>query len=285
MEGIESRGMGWQRELKDGRDYGQNHAVVRELFQELVPPRPRRLPARVDLREFFPTPADQGSLNASTAFAVLALIGYFEGRTGGHVLDASRLFLYQMTLKLLRLTGNVGVDLRTTFKALVRFGAPPEGYWPYDPNRLHQVPIDAFLFSFARDFETIRYMRLDAADGAATLRVVKSYLAASFPLAFGFAVPSSLTAAADICYRPEFDALRGGQAVVAVGYDDHRRIASDTGALLVRGSWGCQWGEQGYGWLPYSYVLHQVAVDFRTVLRLDWITRGFLSRPIAIGGS
>jgi C1A family cysteine protease len=140
-------------------------------------------------------------------------------------------------------------------------------------------PTDAFLFSFSRDYEAIRYLRLDAADGEKTLRAVKSYLAAGFAMIFGFSVPSSLTAEPDIGYRPHFDSIRGGQAVLAVGYDDNRRIASDTGALLFRGSWGAQWGEQGCGWLPYRYIAHQFAVDFWTAVRPDWIASGILAKP------
>ena len=281
MEGFETRGMGWQRDLKDARDYQSDHAAVQELMQQLGRPRSRqrRLPPSMDLREYLAAPRGQGILNSSTAFAVLALVAYFEARARGRVLDASRLFLFKMALKLLRLTGNANVDLRTTFKALVRFGTPPEHYWPYDADRFHIDPTDAFLFSFAREFETIRYLRLDAADGDKTLRVVKSYLAAGFVMAFGFSVPSSLTGEADICYRPQFDSICGGQAVLAVGYDDNRRIASDTGALLFRGSWGAAWGEQGCGWLPYSYVTNQFAVDFWTVLRHDWAASGTLGNP------
>ncbi|MBC7856089.1 MAG: C1 family peptidase [Pirellulaceae bacterium] len=281
MEELKSLGMGWQRDLKDGRDFGPGHIAVRELMERLGGHRSklRRLPASIDLREYLPSPGDQGSLNSSTAFAVLALVAYFDARTTGCVLDASQLFLYQMALKVLRLTGNASVDLRTTFKALVRFGAPPETYWPYCVDRLALDPTDAFLFSFSREYQTIRYLRLEGAGGEETLRQVKSFLAAGFVVAFGFPAPSSLTAEADIGYRPSFDSIRGGQAVLAVGYDDSRRIASDRGALLFRGSWGTQWGEQGYGWLPYSYVTNQFAVDFWTALRPDWAESGFLNRP------
>jgi C1A family cysteine protease len=283
MEGFETRGMGWQRDLKDARDYQPNHSAVQELLQKLGRPRSRqrRLAPSVDLREYFPSPRDQGPLNSSTAFAVLALIEYFEARTSGRLLDASRLFLFQTALKVLRLMGNASVDLRTTFKALVRFGTPPERYWPYEADRFHLDPTDAFLFSFARDYEAVRYLRLDAADGDKTLCVLKSFLAAGFVATFGFSVPNSLTAEADVGYRPQFDSFRGGQAVLAVGYDDSRRIASDTGALLFRSSWGPQWGERGYGWLPYSYVTNQYAVDFWTALRLDWVKSGTLNKPEA----
>src|SRR5262249_22732263 len=133
--------------------------------------------------------------------------------------------------------------------------------------------------SFSREYEPIRYFRLDAADGEETLRTVKSYLAAGFVSAYGFSVPSSLTVESEISYRPLFDSIRGGQAVLAVGYDDNRRIASDTGALLFRGSWGTGWGEEGYGWLPYIYVTNGFAVDFWTALRPDWVKSGILNKP------
>ena len=171
MDHIQSRGMGWQPGLKDTRDYRPDHPVARERLERASDGRTkkRRLPTNVDLREYLPAARDQGGFNSSTAFAVLSLVEYFEARTGGRVLDGSRLFVYQMALKLLRQSGNAGVDLRTTFKALVRFGAPPEAYWPYGAERFEREPTDPFLFSFAREYERICYFRLDGRDGALQL--------------------------------------------------------------------------------------------------------------------
>lgn len=280
MEDFLGRGLGWQRDLKDARDYHSGHADVRKHMNELRSA-PRRLPSNVDLREYLTSPADQGSLNASTAFAVLSLVEYFEGRHG-RTLDGSPLFLYQMAMKLLRVSGNASVDLRTTFKALLRFGAPPDTFWPLRPGHIRLEPVDPFLFSFTREYAEIQYHRLDASDGKKTLQVVRSYLASGFVIAFGFSVPKSLRGESDIEFRPQFEAIRGGQAVMAVGYDDRRRIASDTGALLFRNSWGPHWGEIGFGWLPYAFVATQAAADFWTILRPDWLTSGFFTRPYPI---
>ncbi len=53
---------------------------------------------------------------------------------------------------------------------------------------------------------------------------------------------------------------RGGHAVLMVGYDDSKHC------WLVRNSWGEQWGEEGYFWMPYEYALHaDLAADFWTV--------------------
>ena len=48
----------------------------------------------------------------------------------------------------------------------------------------------------------------------------------------------------------------------AVGYDDARMIGPDPGAVLVRNSWSAAWGDQGYGWMPYSYLQRGLASDF-----------------------
>lgn len=279
------RGLGWRRDLPDARDYAPDHEQVAALLSALRRAAPRPPPAAVDLRgdnggEYFTPVDDQGAVDSSPAFAVLGLIEYFERRSMGRTVDASRLFLYQTAREPARGKRDGGVGLRATLKALVRFGVPPEARWPYEPGRADAWPRDASLFGYARDYASIRYLRLDRrnCDGARTLSAVKSFLVAGFPVAFGFSVPGSLSLSADIPYRPGFDSVRGGQAVMAIGYDDNR-LSSPRGALLVRSSWGEEWGEAGYGWLPYAYVEQQLAADFWTVLKDDWLQSNEYEQP------
>ena len=35
--------------------------------------------------------------------------------------------------------------------------------------------------------------------------------------------------------------------------------------------WGDSWGERGYGWMPYEYVLHNVALDFWSLLKTEYV--------------
>lgn len=71
-----------------------------------------------------------------------------------------------------------------------------------------------------------------------------------------------------------------GHAILAVGYDD-KKVVENTrcgtksrGAILIRNSWGAEWGEDGYGWVPYDYVLKGLALDFWSLFSMGWIDTG-----------
>jgi C1A family cysteine protease len=78
-------------------------------------------------------------------------------------------------------------------------------------------------------------------------------LAAGLPSMFGFTVFSSYVQAATNGGKFPFpmpgESVRGGHAIVAVGYDDGMKIKNatpnaveTTGALLIRNSWGARAG-------------------------------------------
>ncbi|MGF1583444.1 MAG: C1 family peptidase [Gemmataceae bacterium] len=289
-----THGMGWIPDWPDPRDYTSAHDKVQELLASLKSRKKPRggLPKSIDLcfdkdgQQYCAGVEDQGYLNCSSACAVLGLVEYFERRVYGHTFEGSSLFLYKMARNLRRTPGDCGVDLRTTLKALIRFGVPPVELWLDDPDRFDDEPSNLNALGFIRDFENLHYLRLDPPNniGEQTLQVVKSFLAAGFPVAFGFSVPRSISIEPDIPYRPTFDSIRGGQAVVAVGYDNSHRASGTTGAIRIRNSWGNQWGDNGHGWLPYECVKKQLASDFWTILREDWTRHGDFHQPHTSGG-
>ena len=147
----------------------------------------KKLPVRVDLREWCPPIENQGSLGSCTANAGVALMEYFQRRAYQQHLDGSRLFLYKATRDLLGWKGDQGAYLRATMKAMVLFGIAPEQYCPYDEKKFDDEP-SAFLYAFASSYKAIKYFRLDppGIPVEKLLLQLKQTLAAGLPAMFGF---------------------------------------------------------------------------------------------------
>jgi len=167
-------------------------------------------------------------------------------------------------------------------------GVPAEKYWPYNVADFDKEP-DAFIYSIANNFEALKYFCHDPLGSdiapAAVLESVKKYLVAGIPSMFGFyGFPSfdSSDTKGGIPYPCQGESAAWGHAIVAVGYDDDKKIKNmkcnreTTGALLIRNSWGTAWGDKGYGWLPYDYVLNKLASDFWSLLGMEWVDSGML---------
>lgn len=279
-----SQGMGWIPDVPSAHDFSASHAAVQALLAKTSLSAAPAAPTQVDLRPYFPPIWDQQELGACTAHAAAALVGYFEKKALARTTDVSRLFIYKATRDLTGSTGDSGAYLRTTMEALAVFGAPPETYWPYDGSpaasnkRLDAEPT-AFCYAFARNFASTTYFRLDPASLAAdqVLANIKVHLAAGFPSMFGFpAYDEYMNVGPDgkVPFPAPTSQLNGGHANVAVGYDDQLTIGADTGALLVRNSWGTSWGMQGYAWLSYKYVTQGLAVDWWSVVKQSWVDTG-----------
>jgi len=276
-------GTGWIPDLADRRDLSASTPKVNWLLGKLRIGNPKdlRLPGNVDLRSKFPLPFQQGGTLSAPAQAMASLVAYFESVAFERYAIPSRLFIYKMARQLMGVQGDSGAFIRSCCEAVTNFGAPPEKYWPFDPRFLSVEPPPS-LFSFGSQFRDCMYYRLDekgpSADG--TLLRLKANLAAKAPVVFGFFMfESSFTAAASgrIPFPSGRDRPIGGHAVVAVGYDDEILIRDPTtqqdkrGGILFRNSWGEQWGERGYGWLPYDYVHADLASDFWSLISGPWV--------------
>lgn len=277
---------GWRPDLPDHRDYTLNHKKIKSTAKNLglIKEENKDLPTFVDLRPWCPPVFDQGRLGSCTANAGVGLVEYTEIITQGNYIDLSRLFLYKVERDLMHLEGDTGGALRSTMEALVLLGIPPEEYWPYDITQFDQEP-SAFCYGLAENYESLCYLSLDPAGMALTdvLIDIKCVLAAGLATMFGFTVYDSIVQAGTNGGKIPFPAnnenVLGGHAIMAVGYDDSMVITNSidgsktTGAFLIRNSWG-DWGDHGYGWLPYNYLLIGLAQDWWTILEEEWVDLG-----------
>lgn len=283
-----SKGTGYIPDLVDPRDQTPDHPQIASLLGPIPPVARELLPPSVDLRKWCPPIVDQEHVNACTANAAAGLIGFFENKAFGTSLAASRLFIYKVTRNYLGTLADNGAYLRTTMQTLATFGAPPEKYWPYW-TALVDVEPPTFDYVLARNYRTTAYYRYDPAGipRDELLYRIKSHLNANLPAMFGFSVfPSSFQAlhSGKIPYPSPSELPMDGHAMVVVGYDDNMEIdnvnpltgvtLSTTGAFIIRNCWGTSWGEKGYGYLPYKYVLNNLANDWWSLIKQEWVDTG-----------
>lgn len=301
-------GTGWLPPYLDRRDYTVEHPKIAEIIEKLdytpevhkkaqtleysetEEPAPQFLfvPNKADLRKWCSPIENQGGLGSCSAHAAAGIVEYYEKKAFNKYIDGSRLFIYKTTRNLLGWVGDTGAFVRTTMGALRLCGCPPEKYWPYTDQKpdFDEEPTP-FVYSLAEDYEAIKYFAHDPIGGNVTpgalLRRLRFWIARGIPAMFGFYGFDSFGQSrqtGEIPFPCQNERVRWGHAVVAVGYDDNKIIKNnlcDTetkGALLIRNSWSTGWGDNGYGWLPYEYVRQRYALDFWSLISMEWVDTG-----------
>lgn len=230
---------GWLRDLPDFRDL-----VASEIL-----PLNKQLPNSVDLSADCSPVENQLSLGSCTA-QMLAGVAEFLLKQQGRFVDVSRLALYYAEREAMgTVDQDSGASIRQAFKILAQVGAADESLWPYLVEKFTVRPADA-VYADARTRTLAEYRRVCNTN---RLHQVMVALSSGLPVGFGFSVYSSAmkesVAKTGVIPMPTLlDSLEGGHAVMAVGYDKASRH------LKFRNSWGEEWGEDGYGWLPFEYV-------------------------------
>ncbi|AFM40927.1 xylellain [Desulfosporosinus acidiphilus SJ4] len=219
------------------------------------------LPPLVDLRNGCSPVVDQGELGSCTANAIASGLREFQELRSGKLTPLSRLWLYWGERKL---EGTVdedsGASIRDGMKILHKFGCAPENDWPYDISKFTQTP-PVVSFLDALHYKISEYHRVS------DLLALKAALATRYPVVIGIKIYESFeseeVARNGIVPLPQQgEQYLGGHAVLAVGYKDDAQN-TNSGVVICRNSWGGNWGESGYFFLPYAYFAENV-VDMWT---------------------
>jgi C1A family cysteine protease len=254
---------GWIPDLPDPRDH--SFVVGAEVLAAIRP--------TVDLRAQCPPVYDQGRIGSCTANAIAGALEFEMMKQGMDAFTPSRLFIYYNERLM---EGTVGTDsgamIRDGIKSVANQGDCPESEWPYDDTptlyeggpwpdgaRAGMQPTKA-CYDDAVKHKALQYQSIDQ-----NLADMRGCLSSGYPFVYGFTVfPSfesqEVASSGNVPMPGPDERPIGGHAVMAVGYDDEDQL------FIVRNSWGDQWGDAGYFYMPYAYLLdNNLSDDFWTI--------------------
>ncbi len=228
--------LNWKASPEDSRD---------KKYSDHVPHSLVALPKLVDLASGMGPIKNQGQLGCCVGEASVAAVEFLERQYG---LDAnfsgSELFAYYNARR--DKTHDTGAYARDSIKAMATYGVCHESMWPFIARKFAVNP-DAAVYADGKRTVITDYLR------ASTLLDIKNALAQHHPVMLGFVCYDSLesqeTARTGRVPMPKaYESVIGGHEICIVGYND------STGYLKFKNSWGIDWGDKGYGYLPYGYV-------------------------------
>ena len=234
------RKYGWIPDYKDQRDvlYGASPKPF------IIP-----LPECVDLRNFSPPINDQGASSSCVFNAGVNSIHYLQLREWKQELVyLSRLFPYYNTRCMEGdCNQDAGATIRNAIKAFAKYGTCQESVWPFDLTKLKDKPSED-AYKDAEKHKITSYQRLE------THQDMLQCLAEGFPFIFGITIYESFESdnvkKTGNVPMPEWnERTRGGHAMLCLGYD------LDSETFLFGNSWGEDWGQGGYGRLPFNYMM------------------------------
>jgi len=244
-----NRKYSWLPDVPDHRDY---------LFKtkKII------LPKIFSWKWALPEVWDQGELGSCTGNATAGLVSFIWEKGVMKGQTPSRLMIYYGARKLEgTIDSDSGAMIRDAIKSVNTWGVCSEKVWKYDINKFADSPSDT-AYNYGKIFisnRRIRYLRVGS-----DLNSMKQALLVA-PFVCGISVyesfESDYTAKTGLVSMPGPDeALLGGHAICVVGYDD------ETNKFIVRNSWGSNWGDFGYAYLPYSYLTNANLTDDRWII-------------------
>ena len=230
---IEFNKFGWIRDPPDHRDHIKilnNQSSLKE----------------VDLRNNMPGIYDQKEIGSCVASAVAAAYEYNKIILDeNHIFIPSKLFIYYNTRKIeKRINYDSGATIRNTIKSLNKYGVCCETKWNNDKSLFQHKPYDECYTSIS----LIKYYRI-----CQNLDNIKYILEKEIPIIFGMSIYANFNVINNniLDIPDKTDKYIGGYCGLCVGFIQEKKL------FIVRASFGVEWGDKGYFYMPYDYVLNK----------------------------
>lgn len=214
---------------------------------------------KVDLKSYTPTIGDQKNIGScvlwATMYAIATQKAKLNGITDKKRIDSLRgapLFIYNQLLNPKDESGcSQGCRFEDAFKRIMEVGLYPFSDFPTD--NCHSSPNNAQKQkTILNVIDSYEILFVTAADSSYRQIKIQNALAEGLPVIIGAKVPESfvtplLHSKAKHWIPAQSEKGQGtNHAMVVVGYDDNLK------SFEVMNSWGREWGNGGFIWIPYS---------------------------------
>lgn len=206
-----------------------------------------QLPNYVNLKEFDSNVENQGNLGSCTSNAI----------TNGYELmvkilypdsfvELSRLFVYYHSrLFSDDLDNDAGAYIRDGLKSIKNYGVCAEELWPYNIEKYDDQP-------YPRCYLDATKRKITSYNILFTNEEIKEVLSGKRPVVVCIEIFyefNDVTKENPYVKLPNtFTYSLGNHAILLIGYDD------SINCFLMKNSYGNDWGDNGYGFIPYDYI-------------------------------
>ncbi len=202
-----------------------------------------KLPTEIDYTSKMTPVKNQGREGACVGFAGIGIKEYQEKidykLTNDNYIDLSERFLYEESKKI---SGHrEGTTLVACAKVLAKHGVCEDKFWKYISKKKQQPLTGAYHNALKFKIE-LKWTRIT------NEKELKASLIKFGPVIIGVRVKKNWYREVNghIPNSSFFDKVLGGHAIALVGYNDK------TKEYKFKNSWGANWGDNGYGYLPYK---------------------------------
>lgn len=224
-------------------------------FDDWLPDEEIEIKDQVDLREFMTTVENQASIGSCVANAIVGAYEYYINKEKLNenkkrkTIDLSRLFVYYNARAInAKPVRDEGSNIHSAIESTVKYGICEEDVWPYVLENKNMEPsTEAYIKAGKNKIVKAFSISIDEV-------TIKKCLSSGHPIIFSTHLSKSFGTNKYVTIpklREEDYLEHSRHAMLLCGY----RVENGKTWFIVRNSWGVDWCDKGYCYMPEEYIL------------------------------
>jgi C1A family cysteine protease len=234
-------------------------------YEDLYTPQIESIDFRemVDLRGYLSEDIEnQGMIGSCVTNAIATALEYISKRSTGSFFPMSRMFLYYTARDFANEDAeikDVGSNIFQALLSVQKDGVCLESSWPYDIEKVNEKP-NSYAYVEAEKYKVEQFLKIKP-----NLDDMLSCLSEGYPFVFGLKITDSFNKLDGFISVPSSDEVRsdihGNHAMLCVGFNREKKV------FIVRNSWGKDWGDKGYCYIPFDYMTNSELIHNIVTIR------------------